>query len=348
MFVVVTLACWPVASATADTATYDDTPGSAESARLWAEITGAVDLPDVQMRGSLGRSVLVDVADHLVHVPLAVTQRADAVPKRNLLFSGRLTDLPWFTYLRGVKPTGWPDGYTWDTVSGVGAGAPGGGMAVNPTAENTRSGEGAFALSLHEYGHVLDSVYGPPTGLESSSAGWQGGPFAELQRVGAQGWVGTNAGYFLGNAGEWWAEAVDLYLVNPEQHAFLKATYPETWQYLADLLGVPRFDVHFGATQPTSNPNPQLSPSPPRGLSAPVLTGRPVVGSVLRCRPGRFSGATTITTSWLRGGRRISGAVGTSYTVKRRDRGRKLACRTQATNAAGARSALSRSVRIRR
>ena len=180
--------CSPAAIARADTATYDDVAGSQESAQIWDEITAGQDLPDVQMRGPLPRPALALVATRLGHVPLGAVQRADAAPARNWLFAGRLTDLPGFEHLRGVKPTGWPDGYTWDTVGGAGAGAPGGGMAVNPNAEGSLTGQGAFSLSLHEYGHVLDRVFAePPQILVSDSDRWRTGPFAELTRVGEQG-----------------------------------------------------------------------------------------------------------------------------------------------------------------
>lgn len=321
----------------ADTATWDDVPGSAESARLWQDITGDADLPDVQMRGAFSRPTLALVATHLAHVPLETTRRADAAPARSWLFSGRLTDLPGFTHLRGTTPTGWPAGYTWDAVSGAGAGAPGGGMVVNPDAEIKRTGEGAYALSLHEYGHVLDRIYAEaPLTLRSDAADWRSGPVAELARVGAKGWLATNPSYFLQSPAEWWAEALDLYLVDEKQHRFLATTYPQTWDYLHRLIGSPRFELQFVET------------ARPRVLAPPVVSGRAAVGRSVRCRAARFAGATTTSTRWLRSGVTIAGARSAQYRVTRRDRGRLLACSTRATNAAGSAAAVSAGVRAAR
>lgn len=239
-------------TARADTATYDEVPGSAASAAYWAQITAGLDLPDVQMRGTLQHGALSLVAANLGHVPLAVVRRADAFPARSWLFAGRLTDLPGFTALRGLRPPGWPEGMTWDTVPGAGRGAPGGGMVMNPDAEGPRTGESAFSLALHEYAHTLDVVLatGEPWKV-SATAAWTEGPYAELRSAGASGWFAANAAYLLGNASEWWAEAADLYLATPATNGFLAGTYPQTWQFLRDLLGEPRF-LRATATAPAT------------------------------------------------------------------------------------------------
>jgi hypothetical protein len=87
----------------------------------------------------------------------------------------------------------------------------------------------------------------------------------------------------------------------------------------------------------------------PRNARLPTVRGTPVVGRSLTCRPGAWLGDTPIrfTYRWLRGRRVLRGAVGSSRRLQRADRGRDLACRVWAANAAGAAAATSRAVHVR-
>jgi hypothetical protein len=82
----------------------------------------------------------------------------------------------------------------------------------------------------------------------------------------------------------------------------------------------------------------------------PSVQGRPRVGGSLLCRRGTWQGTVPIryAYAWLRNGRAVRGAGGARYVVRRADRGRRIACRVSATNAARSLSVTSAPVRVRK
>jgi hypothetical protein len=81
----------------------------------------------------------------------------------------------------------------------------------------------------------------------------------------------------------------------------------------------------------------------------PSIQGQPRVGKALMCRRGAWEGTVPIryAYAWLRNGRPLRGFGGVRYVVRRTDRGRSLACRVTATNAARSLAATSRPVHVR-
>jgi hypothetical protein len=98
------------------------------------------------------------------------------------------------------------------------------------------------------------------------------------------------------------------------------------------------------ACQTAGSPAPQA----PRSVRPPSLRGTPVVGRLLTCVPGTWSGPRPIVISyrWLRGGRVLGGAVGRSRRLRPRDGGKLVACRVWASNSSGATKATSKGVRV--
>ena len=92
-------------------------------------------------------------------------------------------------------------------------------------------------------------------------------------------------------------------------------------------------------------PGPPIPPGPakkaPVARSLPTVTGTPRIGHALRCRPGTFTGATSTSTSWLRGSRIIPGARKTTHTLTRADSGKTIACRTTANGPGGTSTTIS-------
>jgi hypothetical protein len=87
----------------------------------------------------------------------------------------------------------------------------------------------------------------------------------------------------------------------------------------------------------------------PRYVRRPALGGTPIVGRVLTCRPGSWTGTTPIVFSfrWLRNNKVIAGIHGRSRQLGTADRGRLVACRVWAANAKGATQATSKALRVR-
>jgi hypothetical protein len=88
----------------------------------------------------------------------------------------------------------------------------------------------------------------------------------------------------------------------------------------------------------------------PRNIRRPSVAGVARVGRILTCQRGTWTGTTPMRFAygWLRSSRRIAGASSRRYTVRARDRGARLACRVQGTNAAGMARAASPAVRVHR
>lgn len=103
---------------------------------------------------------------------------------------------------------------------------------------------------------------------------------------------------------------------------------------------------------PTPSPAPVASPVAPRPvpaaapqrLGAPAIRGRAVVGRMLTCSPGRWSGAPVLRFAWTRDAARIRGATAARYRVAARDVRHRIGCFVTAANAAGRAQAGARAV----
>jgi hypothetical protein len=83
-----------------------------------------------------------------------------------------------------------------------------------------------------------------------------------------------------------------------------------------------------------------LASDPPANTVAPAVTGTAVVGSLLSCTTGTWTGSPTITYTyqWKRNGVNIGGATASTYTLVQADAGNtaNIKCTVTATNGAGA------------
>ena len=122
-----------------------------------------------------------------------------------------ITVHPAFKNLIGQRPRGWTSG-SWDTVPGAG------GTASNPTtvivANKTAVGHGSMNLTLHEYGHTVDSVYSKGLKNLSDSSTWN----KVWKTNGNKGLIRTH--YQSTYAEEYWAESFAEYF-NTSGHGYL-------------------------------------------------------------------------------------------------------------------------------
>jgi hypothetical protein len=90
-------------------------------------------------------------------------------------------------------------------------------------------------------------------------------------------------------------------------------------------------------------------PLPPRNTQRPRVVGQARVARTLTCRRGSWNGTPPLAFRyrWLRGGRPIRRATSVRYRLTRREAGALVACRVQATNAAGSAEATAKAVRMR-
>jgi hypothetical protein len=114
--------------------------------------------------------------------------------------------------------------------------------------------------------------------------------------------------------------------------------------------------VSEGST--TSAINVAMVPSAPHNTAAPTIAGTALVGDMLTCSNGSWTGegmlsvqsgwplTTPFGYQWLREGSAISGATSASYVAQSADEGHGLACVVTATNAAGHEATKSSSVTV--
>jgi hypothetical protein len=87
----------------------------------------------------------------------------------------------------------------------------------------------------------------------------------------------------------------------------------------------------------------------PKSVRLPVLRGTPLVGRLLTCGHGSWTGTRPIVFSyrWLRSEKVIAGTLGSSRRLSAADSGRLVACRVWAGNATGAAQATSKALLVR-
>jgi hypothetical protein len=101
-----------------------------------------------------------------------------------------------------------------------------------------------------------------------------------------------------------------------------------------------------GSTTPAVNAS--LVRKAPVNTLGPVALGTPVVGKMLSCSSGSWTGSPTLSYgyAWLRNGKAITGAIASTYVVQTADRGAGLACRVAATNKYGSAAAVSNTLTV--
>lgn len=97
----------------------------------------------------------------------------------------------------------------------------------------------------------------------------------------------------------------------------------------------------------TTPPPPPPPPSPPTNTVPPKVTGTPLPGDHLSCSDGSWTGSpSSFAFRWNRGGKTLSGANSSGYTVQILDEAQTLSCTVTATNSGGSTSATSPGVLV--
>ncbi|MBM7703208.1 anthrax toxin lethal factor-related metalloendopeptidase [Metabacillus iocasae] len=146
-------------------------------------------------------------------------------------FTGKLTDEPAFSHLKGVKPRGYSDeGPTWDDIPGAGGSTT---VYVKVGHSNKGEGHGSVNLELHELGHTIDQqVLNGIRRNKEFLTHWQ----HERNKL------FPNQSYFLLYPEEYFAEVFAMYYANELTKKQLKSLAPHTLRYLEKILEV--YPVH--------------------------------------------------------------------------------------------------------
>lgn len=139
------------------------------------------------------------------------------------LFSGKLTDEPYFADLKGVSPRGWSDHKTWDQVPGAGGTYI---AAAKIGASEPGNGHGSINLELHEIAHSVErTVY---KGLRDNEE------FLEIWREEVP-VLFHNDPYFNSYPEEYFAEVFAMYYLNEDSNINVKLMAPKTYEYIQKL-----------------------------------------------------------------------------------------------------------------
>ncbi|WP_078546268.1 anthrax toxin lethal factor-related metalloendopeptidase [Litchfieldia alkalitelluris] len=142
-----------------------------------------------------------------------------------VLFTGKLTDLPSASHLKGEKPRGYSEnGPTWDEVPGIG-----GSRVILAKVGNSHKGEGhgSANLELHEIAHTFDRlVFGEVRNDPEFKKIW----IEEADKL------FPNQNYFISFPEEYFAEAFVYYFLSEQTSKELKAKAPLTYSYFFNLF----------------------------------------------------------------------------------------------------------------
>jgi hypothetical protein len=115
-------------------------------------------------------------------------------------------------------------------------------------------------------------------------------------------------------------------------------------------LAAASLTIHVSAPGPASPAGPTPTPTPGGTIAKPANVKSPRVvrsGGKLACKPGKWSGASGYSYSWLVNHRTKKGASGSSLRVTSKLHGRKVQCSVTASGAGGKTTAVSPPLRIR-
>ncbi|MFB6466103.1 toxin [Cytobacillus sp. Hz8] len=139
------------------------------------------------------------------------------------LFTGKLTDNPTASHLKGKTPRGYTSGRTWDSVPGIGGSKT---VLVKIGASEKGNGHGSVNLELHELAHSIDRyVYHNLRSHPSYLKIWNEEKYELF----------PNQTYFLSFPEEYFAESFAYYYMGGEYHAELKEKAPKTYELIKGL-----------------------------------------------------------------------------------------------------------------
>lgn len=161
--------------------------------------------------------------DRLLAIPDDVLETLVYRNVKIKLVNGSITDVPEYSYLKGVTPRGWEGtGKTWDDIPGAGG---------NPTVirigySEMGMGHGSYNLELHETFHAIDDYV-----FDSVS---QTQAFLEIfyKEAGQL----FDDGYGDAYPEEYFAEAACMYLLGGTTRELVRTLAPETYAFLEKLL----------------------------------------------------------------------------------------------------------------
>lgn len=139
------------------------------------------------------------------------------------LFSGKLTDEPYFADLKGISPRGWSSHKTWDQVPGAGGTYF---AAAKIGASEPGNGHGSINLELHETAHSVERTIF--NGLRDNDE------FLEIWREEVP-ILFQDDQYFNSYPEEYFAEVFAMYYLSKDTNIEVQLKAPKTYEYIQRL-----------------------------------------------------------------------------------------------------------------
>jgi len=194
-----------------------------------------IDIEDQEVKALLEQLILVPEQNDYSHEEVAgmVSRIAKIHPTilhdlvvnhvKVKLFSGKLTDEPYFSDLKGESPRGWSSKKTWDQVPGAGGTYI---AAAKIGASGPGNGHGSINLELHEIAHSVDrTVF---KGLRKNKE------FLEIWKEEVPK-LFKDDDYFNSYPEEYFAEVFAMYYLNDATNLEVKEKAPKTYHYIQML-----------------------------------------------------------------------------------------------------------------
>ncbi|HLU21379.1 MAG TPA: toxin [Bacillaceae bacterium] len=164
-----------------------------------------------------------EIIGRLDRLPIDILEKVHEHNIKIVLFQGKLTDNESLAHLRGITPRGYPKSIVWDDVPGIGGTDL---VYVKIGSSNKGEGHGSVNLEYHELAHSLyNIVYNDPS---------ENGQFKQIWQTEAK-LLYPDHLYLQQYIEEYFAESFAHYFLSPETQTLLKATAPQTFQFISEL-----------------------------------------------------------------------------------------------------------------
>lgn len=196
--------------------------------------TGLFDRLDLQSGAYLKEIIVIPEYSFHIEEVINIIHRLDQLPVNILnkmrekgikvvLFSGKLTDNPSASHLKGIVPRGYPNDIVWDDVPGIGGSKI---ILVKIGHSEQGKGHGSVNLEYHEIAHSLyHYIYNNESLVSEITRMWE--QEAEV--------IFPEQSYFLDYKEEYFAESFALYFYSEGTRSKMKMIAPSTYAFFDGL-----------------------------------------------------------------------------------------------------------------
>jgi Pro-Pro endopeptidase len=183
------------------------------------ELGDIIILPD----GSFNKKEAAEIITRLDKLPPSILSKINREGIHVNLFTGKLTDQPTASHLKGLIPRGYKNKTTWDDVPGMGGSQT---VLVKIGASEKGNGHGSVNLELHELAHSVDLYVFQEIRYDPV--------FLKIWKQECPD-LFTGQAYFNTFPEEYFAETFAMFYLGKETQEKLKIEAPKTFEFFQTL-----------------------------------------------------------------------------------------------------------------